>query len=210
MKRLAIIIGCDFPRNLPSHLLGVKYDFVEMQKFLRSDFGGGWLPQEIVTLGNPNKSELQNALRLGQNADLVWTYFSGHGFQSKNTSFIQIHPEIAYPVKQLWVRATRQVVFVDACRNDVQDDTIPFIGDIEDVFPKQNLLLSRKIYSDLVLRSPKGQILFQSSVSGQSSLDTPTGGLFTKSVLAEIKSWGWSQNKAFTSFHSFASQFPSR
>ena len=97
---------------------------------------------------------------------------------------------------------------IDACRNNVIDDTIPFLGDIEDIFPTQHLQLSRRLFTNLLSKSPYGKVLFQSSKSGQSSLDTPTGGLFTKTVLSEIKSWGWREKQLSTNFLAFGQKFP--
>lgn len=210
MKRIAIVIGCDFPKNHPNHLPGVGNDFYEVQKYLRSDFGGGWLSSEVITLGYPTKAGLSNAMRSAEYADLVWVYFSGHGFQWQGKTYIQVRPDTNYPVDNLWIAARRQVVMIDACRNEIIDDTIPFLGDIEDIFPTRHLQLSRKLFSNLLASSPQGRILFQSSKSGQSSLDTPTGGLFTKTVLSQIKSWGWGQNQLSTTFLSFARKFLDR
>lgn len=208
MKRLAIVIGCDFPKNHPNHLPGVSNDFLEIQKYLRSDFGGGWLSSEVVPLAYPTKGQLLHTLKSAENADLVWVYFSGHGFQWEGKTYIQIRPDENYSVRNLWVAAKRQVVLIDACRNDVIDDTIPFLGDIMDIFPTQHLQLARHLFANLLAASPQGRILFQSSRSGQSSLDTPAGGLFTKTVLSHIKSWGWREDQLSATFYSFARKFP--
>lgn len=208
MKRIAIVIGCDFPKNHPSHLPGVSNDFYEIQKYLHSDFGGGWLSSEIIPLVYPTKGQLLHSLKSAENADLVWVYFSGHGFQWEGKTYIQIRPDESFSAKNLWVVAKRQVVMIDACRNEVLDDTIPFIGDIEHIFPTQHIQLARRLFANLLMTSPQGRILFQSSRSGQSSLDTPTGGLFTKTFLSHIKSWGWGEQHLSATFDSFTRNFP--
>lgn len=210
MKRLAIVIGCDFPKNHPNHLPGVSNDFYEIQKYLRSDFGGGWLSSEVIPLAYPTKGQLLHSLKSAEYADLVWVYFSGHGFQWKGKSYIQNRTDDSCCIDHLWVNAKRQVVMIDACRNNVVDDSIPFLGDIGDSFPTQHLQLSRRLFLSQLAKSPYGQVLFQSSKSGQSSLDTPTGGLFTKTVLSEIKSWGWREKQLSTTFLELARKFPNR
>lgn len=210
MKRIAIVIGCDFPVGHPSHLPGVYTDFNEFKCFLRSDFGGGWSSNEIISLAYPTIATLNKYLRLANGSDLVWVYFSGHGFQRQGQAHIQIQPDTSYPIDNLWVNAKRQVVMVDACRNEIIDDSIPFLGDIEEIFPIQHTQLSRQLFANYLSASPQGQILLQSSISGQTSLDTHGGGLFTKTVLSQIKTWGWSSNQLTTNFLSFGRNFPNR
>jgi glyoxylase-like metal-dependent hydrolase (beta-lactamase superfamily II) len=113
MIRKALLIGNT------NGLEGVKVDLSNFADFLESDYGGGWISDEIEILYDIAKSDLYEKLSKLKKIppDLLIIVFSGHGGQERKTilelnSFGETIEE-----NQLRNIATRQIIIYDCCRS---------------------------------------------------------------------------------------------
>jgi hypothetical protein len=179
--RIALLIGA--PGGLNSTFLpGVESDIQNVQSFLMSAHGGAWHDDEIIILNDPDKAEVFLALQY-LFADYVIVYFSGHGFQDqKRRNFLSL-TNGEYVEDILFLNETpRQLI----CSNIIPlpiSGVPPFLGEDFRYGDPEELKLSRKLYDNWINNCLPGKVILHSTGAGTSSYDTPTGGVFTKTLL---------------------------
>lgn len=180
ITRKAILIGCAGPSA--NFLRGVKKDIANVSRFLRSNKGGAWLENEIITLADPTAA---NALSIVEStfADYVLVYFSGHGFtDDRNNSRMLSLRNGNIPDWFLLNASPRQIIIIDACRNFSAPGLggAPEFGDQVDHFEGVS---TYELFSEYISNSPAGKLIIHATQPGEYSYDSPSGGLFTQALL---------------------------
>lgn len=187
MKRRVLIIGSPLEGN--NFLSGVNNDVRNVYRYVTSSIGGGYFDSEIHYLYNPQKSRLLHALRLMGGSEIAVVYFSGHGFRYQERDFIWLNSYEQFPVHSLVTASHRNIIITDACRTPRETF---FYGDIISGtihFSTDHIALARNLYWQYLLNSPKGNAFVFSTSDGMPSEDTESGGLFTKSLITELRKW---------------------
>jgi hypothetical protein len=186
MRRVALIISDEGSHWNQSHLPGVRSDIQTVTNFLKNPITGAWTSKGIFYLNKPTLKKLHDALLVLESYDVAFVYFTGHGFRKNNSDFIEAgNNNIA--INTLTRTYKKRFVFIDACRNIVIDDrrpVEPFIGDPG--LPMLDFAAGRRAWVRRMNELPNGVALVQSCSAGQSSIDTPDGGLFTKNFFDSL------------------------
>lgn len=112
MKRRALLIGNS------RGLSGVKKDMANFQAFLMGRYGGAWRRSEIVTMMNPELSDLRQRINFikEERNDYVIVMFSGHGGYQRHT-VLEINGDCEIILEdELFGLASRQISIFDCCR----------------------------------------------------------------------------------------------
>lgn len=178
--RKAVLIGC--PGRGDSFLNGVKQDLENVSEYLQSEKGGVWYKQEIESLYNPSYSQVKKAIEKAI-ADYVVVYFSGHGYTDGNTNARMIClNDRPISDKHLLNDSYRQLVLIDACRNEVR----PGISGIPDYESDLHYFLGspvRQLFDHFITSSPAGKLIVHGTQRGKYSYDSSSGGMFTNALL---------------------------
>jgi hypothetical protein len=180
ITRKAILIGCPGPST--NLLRGVKKDITNMSRFLRSDKGGAWRENEIITLANPKAAD---ALSIVESAfaDYVLVYFSGHGFTDRrNNSRMLALRDSNIPDWFLLNTSRRQLVIVDACRN-FQAPGLAGTPEFDDQVDHFEGVSTYELFSECISHSQTGKLIIHATQPGKYSYDSSSGGLFTQALL---------------------------
>jgi hypothetical protein len=110
--RKAILIGA--PGKGGSFLRGVEKDIKNFCQFLKTNQGGNWSSNEIISLVMPG-SAAQIANLQTEQVDYSVTYFSGHGFISDTGEQMLVIQDQIVTVQALLNGSPRQLIIVDAC-----------------------------------------------------------------------------------------------
>jgi hypothetical protein len=179
-KRKAILIGS--PGNKNNFLKGVKHDLDNLSKYLQSEKGGVWYEDEIKQLYNPSyfqvKQEIENTI-----SDYVLVYFSGHGYTDteKNQRMICLK-DYNISDKHLLNNSQRQLILIDACRNEVGQS----LFGLPDYQPDLSYFVGspvRRLFDNYIKNSPVGKLIIHGTQRGESSYDSSTGGMFTNALI---------------------------
>lgn len=178
--RKAFIIGC--PGSRGNFLPGVKVDVENMSRFLQSEKGGQWYPNEIVRLYNASWQQAFLLIHLSS-ADYTLVYFSGHGFTSEDNIGMLAFQDQTVRETKLLDQSPRQLIVIDACRNYVGSGLsgFPDFGDHVNHFEAP--LAAREAFDEAILKSPKGKKIVHATQRGQFSRDSVDGGHFTQALL---------------------------
>lgn len=178
--RKAILIGS--PGNKNNFLKGVKHDLENLSKYLQSEKGGVWYESEIKPLYNPSyfqvKQEIDNAI-----ADYVVVYFSGHGYTDteKNQRMICLK-DYYISDKHLLNNSHRQLILIDACRNEVGQG-LSGLPDYEQDLSYFEGSPVRRLFDNYIKNSPAGKLIVHGTQRGEYSYDSSTGGMFTNALI---------------------------
>jgi hypothetical protein len=178
--RKAILIGC--PGSGDSFLGGVKQDLENVSKYLQSEKGGVWYEDEIKPLYNPTYSQVQQVIK-NAIADYVVVYFSGHGYtDTDNNARMICLKDYNISDKNLLNNSHRQLVLIDACRNEVGQG----ISGVPDFEPQWEYFTGspvRELFDNYIKNSPAGKLIVHGTQRGEYSYDSSTGGMFTNALL---------------------------
>lgn len=190
MERKALIIYCT---NTSSGTLNGPYkDNQNFIDYLKSDVGGQWYNEEIVSIQNPNKNDIIRIISNDfNNVDYSFIVFSGHGYISinDNLQYIEIN-NCDIPILELRTNAKRQTIIIDACRGYYQpihdSKQTRFSNLYEYATGHPN---TRGIFEAAVEQADEGITVLFSADENQSSLDTDKGGAYLLSLLSVCKEW---------------------
>lgn len=180
ITRKAILIGSPGPFN--NFLKGVKQDLANMRRFLQSDKGGAWRPNEIKELSNPTYHQVMDVVS-DANQDYVVVYFSGHGFTDQVTNGRMIAlKDCSISDLNLLNRSPRQLVIVDACRSYIAPGLsgTPDFGDMVDHFDGGSV---HDLFNEYIAHSPAGKLIVHATQPGKYSYDSLKGGAFSQALL---------------------------
>ena len=94
MTRKALIIANPGRIGANNYCEGVYKDVQNYKNFLISYQGGNWYDSEIVILKQPNKSQVDNEIKLMENTDYTFVVFTGHGCISQYEDIIiELNPK---------------------------------------------------------------------------------------------------------------------
>lgn len=185
MKRRALLIGNS--NGLP----GVQIDLKNIQSFLYSKQGGAWNVDEIFTLPNATKEELEEHVYRVKvnNTDYCIVYFSGHGGFQRQT-ILELSDKSIIHENLLFNLASRQLTIFDCCRCIVPEaifesaalstESINFADSDREYF--------RRKYSTRIMQAiPQQAKLYSCSVDEISNDEERKGGVYTQALLEATK-----------------------
>lgn len=180
ITRKAILIGC--PGSGTGLLSGVKQDLENVSKYLQSEKGGVWYKNEIKSLYNPTYAEVKQVIT-NAIADYVLVYFSGHGYTDTETNSRMICLKDYYiSDKHLLCNSHRQLILIDACRNEVGQG-LAGLPDYEQDWSYFTGSPVRDLFDRFILNSPAGKLIVHGTQRGKYSYDSSKGGMFTNALL---------------------------
>jgi hypothetical protein len=194
MKRKAIIIGSSLSSKNPKYLKGVSQDVNNYIDYLISSVGGAWYKSEIVTLLNPSRIQLNNAISACIGCDLALVIFTGHGARN-GVDFIQINDHDIVPLSSVNVAAKKQITIADACRTEYSQDYFEGLSGFGLQFDQNNKQVARSLYDYYISHFENGYFNLSSCSPGETSRDTNKGGLFSTTMLEVIHNWSISENQ---------------
>lgn len=195
MKRLAVLTEAS---TVTGHqtILGCKRDVANMKKWLLSDVGGAWNPDEVHVINNVYEFEIKGLKDKMDKADYVLSSFSGHGGIVENgyghqTQMILMGDGQEIPLERLFCEARKQVIICDACR-EITKLVYEKKALMESVTANFAETKSRQYYraafDDALKNSPDGWIYLYACSPGETTGDDEkNGGWFTDALL--IQAW---------------------
>jgi Caspase domain len=189
-RRSAILIGMNDATSAP--LQGVDADIRRVGNHLLSDFGGAWRRQEITYYPRPTVAKLTEILNAAVLAspDILFIYFSGHGFADGNGDpYICLRDDHYFPVSDLCFIAPRQVTIIDACRlitrgRLVEAARTATTGALAGLDARDYRASCRAMYDVRITRTDAATVVLHACSPDQTSSDYPNGGLFTHSLVS--------------------------
>lgn len=178
MNKRVFIIGND------RSLQGVKIDIENYRTFLKSPFGGEWYDQEINILLNPTKKLVRDFISYYKslNLDYLIVYFSGHGGYKRSTQFELNAAGESISEIEFQSISPRQLSIYDCCRGYEIEKVSPVT--LSDSFINKAHIHTRRIYEERILQASLNQhVRLYSCGVGESSYDTPEGGLYSKNLI---------------------------
>lgn len=183
MKRKSILIGNT--DGLP----GVKVDITNFKSFLSCEVGGCWLESEIEIFHDPKKidimKKIDNVRR--EKYDYVIVLFSGHGGYKRQT-VLQINKNNdTINESDIMFISSRQLNVYDCCRCHIEPVTEGLALDRSFGATTRSIESVRLKYDNRIMQSiPQQSILYSCSV-GESSNDTPNGGVYLQNLLKSAR-----------------------
>jgi hypothetical protein len=191
MNRKALIIYCTETDSGP--LTGPKMDNNNIREYLKSDVGGQWDDDEIISLENPTISQVRRCIAnefVG--VDYSFIVFSGHGYidESDDKDYLEVaNGDI--PLSMLIPSVVpRQTLIIDACRgyySRIKDSSQKSFSNLYEYFSGHPN--TRPLFEDAVNQAEEGITVLYSANENQSSLDTNKGGAYIYSLLSICKEW---------------------
>jgi hypothetical protein len=175
MKKKVLLIGNNRGLN------GVQIDLNSYRDFFKSQVGGKWNSDEIISTMNPRKSELEAMIDKlkKESLDYLIVIFSGHGGLERETVLeLNSYGEEIEESKLKYI-ASRQVNIFDCCRS-VSESTSAIFESKSLNFSEFNL---REKYEKRIMQAIPQQISLYSCAENETSNDTPTGGIYTQCLL---------------------------
>lgn len=191
MKRTAIIIGNE--GTLRNPLPGVPVDMVNYRNFLRSDFGGAWEENEIISGNKWDIDSLHNEIFRNKirGTEYFLIIFTGHGYAIKgDDTYFELQDGEDLGLKKLhgWLYGTRSLVIADSCRKYIRitESTRPQAR--VKSFSSGGTLIPRYVYRDLYDRNlgqlePNHSTFAASAGLDECADDSDEGGVYTKALL---------------------------
>mgnify|MGYP001768393238 CR=1 FL=1 len=192
MKRLALIIYCDNTKS--GSLTGPPHDNIKYREFLKSNLGGAWYDEEIISLNNPTSNDVAYYMYSAYDQiDYSFTLFTGHGYinvDHNNLQYLELKDK-DISILNLRTKCPKQTLIVDACRgyysplkkaleNLILDSYRSFSGDI---------LTTRKLFEDAVAIADQGWTTLYAASENETALDTNGGAAYLLSLLDASKIW---------------------
>jgi hypothetical protein len=192
MNRLALLIYCDNTES--GELVGPPHDNLNYRQFLKSNLGGAWHEDEIISLRNPSSADVAYYIYSSfEGIDYAFTLFSGHGFinvDHNNLQYIELKDKDV-SILNLRNKCPKQTLIVDACRgyfsplkkaleNLLLDSYRGFSGDS---------FSTRNIFDDAVMRADQGWTTLYAASENQTALDTSNGGAYLLSLIGASNVW---------------------
>ena len=191
MKRCLIIIGNEgTPENF---LPGVKSDVDNYLSFFKSDNGGAWEDDEIISEGVWSKDILQRRIfsKRMDGLDYALIVFAGHGYGEKDGDiYFELSPNNEISLKEIksFFPTQKVMMIADSCQSylteelrerSVLTDSHRAVGRREEL---------KKKYNQKIEAVCKNAFTFVSAVSlGESAKENSQGGLYSRSLLARAK-----------------------
>lgn len=180
-KRILLIGNTD---GLP----GVKVDLLNFKKYFRSQKGGDWFENEILTLPDPSRNELMTKINQLKylNLDFLIVIFSGHGGQKIETILEINENGDKINESELYNISKRQITILDCCRAYPQQISD---GISERILNKafSAHYSTREKYEKRILQASYQQVKIYACQKGQCSIDTSEGGVYSKNLLKVVK-----------------------
>lgn len=192
MRRVALLFGAaSLPRQ--RFLRGVAPDLALLKWWLRSNAGGAWEDDEIFILDRPTRDQIRKHIEFAGGADYAFVSFSGHGFSVDslldNAHVCLLDGDV--PLQAICPASARSTVLVDACRTlelpDVLKKARDTLGGIEEDLADRAEY--RNLFDAAVGICERGKIVMTSCSSDEAAAETPSGGLFTRSLVLNADAW---------------------
>lgn len=191
MMRHCLLIGAPGSHAQANHLPGVSIDMANFERFVLSNIGGAWEPDEVTTLVNPTTTELFMALQRSSSCDYSFTLFSGHGGVStvNNRTFLEINTRgDSVPAETLINRSPKELVIVDTCRSYFTPVEL-FGEEFVKAYRVDRIREAHRAFFDSIVgQAEPGFIILYSSSVGEAANDTESGGAFTQAILTAAQS----------------------
>src|ERR1017187_1043608 len=182
MNKQAIIIVTP---NLPGHskLPGAAQDAESWTSFLQSPEGGAWHPNEIKVLSDQSTGVITGVLNLEiqKGLDYALVAFSGHGhykvMPDKTTETQMLISANEYLTERsLTVRAKRELVIMDACREYggeviTEMKKIANFANARIIRAEDRFAKARELFEKAISVSPEGRTLVYSCSLNQTAGD---------------------------------------
>jgi Caspase domain len=196
MNRSAILIEASKIKN-HADLPGAREDVESYKAYLKSDFGGAWEENEIITLSHPSKTDLTRWVKYSSMHDFSFITFSGHGYHAIGKKIDEtrlcINDSEEFVVTDLNPGNPRVFIISDACRK-VTDVTMEkyagrFAMTLNEAQKrlKSNRQNCRAIYDYAVSSAEKGAIYLYSCDLDESASDSNS---FSRMLVGIGEAWG--------------------
>jgi hypothetical protein len=180
VTRKAILIGS--PGSGSNHLSGVSVDLKNVRNFLLSDYGGRWLPEEIITLSNPTYEQVIKYVH-STKVEYNFIYFSGHGYTSPDNKRMLALCDKDVNDTFFLNKSHRQLVIIDACRVYVRPGISGVPEFAEPYSSFDGYYEARELFNRYIKNSPYGKTIVHSTGEDQYSYDSLNGGYFTTALI---------------------------
>ena len=190
MNRKALIIYCTETDS--GELAGPKMDNENIRKYLKSDVGGQWYDDEIISLENPTIGKVRRCIANEfDDADYSFIVFTGHGGidETDGQDYLEV-VDGDVSLSTLITDAPRQTLIIDACRGyfrRIPDSLQKSFSNVYEYFSGHPN--TRIIFDRAVSQAEEGLTVLYSASANQSSLDTNKGGAYLYSLLSICKEW---------------------
>lgn len=190
MNRKALIIYCTDTNS--GELTGPKMDNENIRKYLKSDVGGQWYDNEIISLENPTIGKVKRCIANEfDDADYSFIVFTGHGGidETDGQDYLEV-VDGDMSLSTLLTNAPRQTLIIDACRGyfrRIPDSLQKSFSNVYEYFSGHPN--TRIIFDRAVSQAEEGLTVLYSASANQSSLDTNKGGAYLYSLLSICKEW---------------------
>lgn len=190
MTRKALLVASP---NAYTPLPGARRDLDNFRTFLKSNAGGAWDDEEIITLIDPSKAQLLLELIFMKSVDYAFVTFSGHGShvvdRGLSETRICLTSTVDCSVQEINPQNERHFVVIDACRA---------IVNIELLEERQNLALMTKATAyatrtnvraafDQAVRSAEaGRVVaYSCQIDQAAGEDATLGGIFSSALISK-------------------------
>ena len=190
MNRKALIVYCTDTNS--GKLTGPKMDNENIRKYLKSDVGGQWYDDEIISLENPTIGKVRRCIANEfDDADNSFIVFTGHGGidETDGQDYLEV-VDGDVSLSTLITDAPRQTLIIDACRGyfrRIPDSLQKSFSNVYEYFSGHPN--TRIIFDRAVSQAEEGLTVLYSASANQSSLDTNKGGAYLYSLLSICKEW---------------------
>lgn len=187
MRRAALLIGAP-GTDLP----GVNTDIENMSAFLKRSIGGAWRSSEIKVLKNPSRAEVDSSVAALKTVDYSFVFFAGHGRYSvqRNTTELQLQPNIHLEINALKIGALKHTVVADTCRvlhGAVLKKAMEAVALDSSNFSESN---ARQIFDAHLALCPIGLVeLYSCNLNETAGESASDGGRYTSSLIAAAGDW---------------------
>ncbi len=181
--RKAILIGSPGGKET-KFLPGVECDLKNMKNFLQSEYGGGFLSHEVVSLYDNTIAQIKSAIN-NSHCDYLFVYYSGHGYYKDHSNYISLIDGNIKDV-DLLNKSYRQLIIIDACRTFLSTGLGAIPGFENEWSSYDGISSTRALFDNYIRLSPIGKIIVHATKPGLISFDTQDGGLFTNALLNAI------------------------
>jgi hypothetical protein len=192
MKRRALLIEAAKATG-KNVILGCERDVERLNSWLLSLPGGAWNEEEIITLHNPNRMQIESSRGILDQADFSFVSFSGHGriiedFTGKRTQMLTIGTGVEINFDILKPKSPKAIISCDACREVERVGEPPLEIESFTKCAKAKSMHSRKEYRDkfelaVRLASVGNFTMFSCSSNECAGDDALNGGVFTDALL---------------------------
>lgn len=183
MERKALILACD------TEDLSTDYDATNWTNFLTSDKGGAWEKNEITTLRNPTKPDIQSKLLSIQASfsEYLLIVFAGHGGINRTTNeqVFSINKYQDIYLKELMNIIPKELIIADTCSSFFieSQEQMSSIRKSFDYSSSNLRSLLRQKYNNRISEVGQGTTYLISSGINQTADEDADGGKFTKIFL---------------------------